>query len=123
MTAAAGVVDTGFGMGVLWLDYDEDGDLDLYVSNMYSTAGNRILARSASALAPGRLDRLAKMARGNTLLRNEGNGTFKDVTGETGGGRGGWSWSAQAYDYDNDARLDIYVANGFRTSAYTTSDL
>ena len=122
-TAAAGVVDTGFGMGVLWLDYDEDGDLDLYVSNMYSTAGNRILARSASALAPGRLDRLAKMARGNTLLRNEGNGTFKDVTPETGGGRAGWAWSAQAYDYDNDARLDIYVANGFRTSAYTTSDL
>ncbi|HEX7898375.1 MAG TPA: VCBS repeat-containing protein [Planctomycetota bacterium] len=123
VTAAAGVVDTGFGMGVLWLDYDEDGDLDLYVSNMYSTAGNRILARSASALAAGRLDRLAKMARGNTLLRNEGNGTFKDVTPETGGGRAGWAWSAQAYDYDNDARLDIYVANGFRTSAYTTSDL
>jgi hypothetical protein len=63
------------------------------------------------------------MARGNTLLRNEGNGTFKDVTAETGGGRAGWAWSAQAYDYDNDARLDIYVANGFRTSAYTTSDL
>lgn len=122
-TSAAGVVDTGFGMGVLWLDYDDDGDLDLYVSNMYSTAGNRILARSASALAPGKLDRLAKMARGNTLLRNEGNGTFKDVTAETGGGRAGWAWSAQAYDYDNDARLDIYVANGFRTSAYTTSDL
>jgi hypothetical protein len=122
-TAAAGVVDTGFGMGVLWLDYDGDGDLDLYVSNMYSTAGNRILARSAAALAPGRLDRLAKMARGNTLLRNEGNGTFKDVTAETGGGRAGWAWGAAAWDYDNDARLDIYVANGFRTSGYTTSDL
>lgn len=122
-TRAAGAGDTGFGMGVTWFDFDADGDLDLYVSNMYSTAGNRILGRGPGALSPENHRTLLKMARGNTLFRNRGDGTFEDVTASVGGGRAGWAWSSAAFDHDNDSTPDLYVANGFRTSAFATSDL
>jgi hypothetical protein len=120
---ASGKIDTGFGMGVSWLDYDADGRLDLYVSNMYSTAGNRILSRGPGKLPPERHMMLLKMARGNTLLRNRGDGTFEDVTAAAGVGRAGWAWSNAAFDFDHDGRPDLYVANGFRSSPYATSDV
>lgn len=123
VTAAAGAEDGGFGMGVTWLDYDGDGRLDAYVSNMYSTAGNRILARATGTLSPERHSRLLKMARGNTLLRNLGGGRFEDVTAAAGVGRAGWAWSSSAFDYDNDGLLDLYVANGLRTSPFSTADI
>ena len=41
-TEATGTADVGFGMGVSWGDYDHDGRQDLYVSNMYSKAGQRL---------------------------------------------------------------------------------
>jgi len=123
VTAKSGTRDAGFGMGVLWVDYDGDGRLDLYVSNMYSTAGNRILARGPGKLPKERYEKLLKMAGGNTLFRNNGDGTFTNVTKESGTGRAGWAWSAAAYDYDNDGRPDLYVANGFRTSSFATSDI
>jgi hypothetical protein len=123
VTLAAGVEDRGFGMGVTWLDYDGDGRLDLYVSNMYSTAGNRLLARGPGRLPGDAHERLLRLARGNSLFRNRGDGGFEDVTAKAGAGRAGWAWSSAAYDYDNDRRPDLYVANGFRTSPYVTADI
>ena len=122
-TAKSGTRDAGFGMGVTWLDFDGDGKLDLYVSNMYSTAGNRILSRGPGKLPKERYEKLLKMANGNTLFRNNGDGTFSDVTKAMGVGRAGWAWSSAAYDYDNDGRPDLYVANGFRTSSYAVADI
>jgi hypothetical protein len=83
VTAAAGLADAGnnYGMGVAVGDYNNDGFADLYVTNY------------------GR----------NTLYRNNGNGTFTDVTAEAGVGAGGWSASAGFFDYDNDGRLDLFV--------------
>ena len=73
----------GTSNGVAWADYDNDGDLDLYVCN---------------ALAA------------NVLLRNEGTGIFTDVTsgalGDAGPGQG-VAWG----DYDNDGLVDLYFAN------------
>lgn len=123
VTATSGAGDTGFGMGVTWFDYDGDGRLDLYVSNMYSTAGNRILGRGPGKLRPEDHAMLLKMARGNTLLRNLGGGKFEDVTASTGGGRAGWAWGSAEFDHDNDGVPDLYVVNGFRTSEFATSDL
>jgi len=79
----AGVDDGGYGMGVAVGDYDNDGDLDLYVTNFGS----------------------------NLMYRNEGNGTFKDVTGETGTDDARWSTGASFVDYDRDGDLDLYVTN------------
>ncbi|HZN02895.1 MAG TPA: VCBS repeat-containing protein [Candidatus Polarisedimenticolia bacterium] len=123
VTAKSATGDAGFGMGVTWLDYDADGRMDLYVSNMYSTAGNRILARGPGRMSREQHSRLLKMASGNSLFRNRGDGTFEDVTAGMGVGRAGWAWSSAAYDFENSGVPHLYVANGFRTSSFATTDI
>lgn len=83
VTEKAGVAGTGYGFSSSAADYDNDGDLDLYVCNY----------------GP------------NTLYRNSGDGTFTDVTEKSGLGDASWSLSAPWLDYDNDGDLDVYVAN------------
>jgi enediyne biosynthesis protein E4 len=83
VTAAAGVGDSSWSMGSVAADYDNDGDLDLYVTNY----------------------------GGNKLYRNGGDGTFADVSVAAGVGHTGWGTGASFGDYDNDGDLDLYVAN------------
>ncbi len=83
VTAQVGVGHEGYGMGVAVGDYDNDGDLDLYVTNF----------------GP------------NILYRNNGNGTFTEVTREAGVDDERWSASASFVDYDRDGDLDLFVAN------------
>ncbi len=107
-----GVLDPGNGMGVSFGDYNNDGLLDLHASNMSSTAGNRILAR----LFPkdnAKDNVLKKLAAGNNLFENQGDGKFKDVTADVGGFSGGWSWGGGFIDFDNDGWEDIFTPNGF----------
>ena len=75
--------DVGYGMGVAVADYNNDGYPDLYVTNFGS----------------------------NILYRNNGNGTFTDVTREAGLADAGWSASAAFVDYDRDGYLDLYVTH------------
>ncbi len=86
VTAASGLGDRGFGMGVAIGDCDNDGDLDVYVTNFGPDA----------------------------LYRNNGDGTFTDVTAEAGIDVAGWSCSAAFFDYDRDGRLDLYVTQYVR---------
>lgn len=65
-------------------DYDEDGDLDIYVTNTPS---------------------------GNVLLRNDGNNTFTDVTNEAGVGFFRTGWGTSFVDIDNDGDIDMYVSS------------
>lgn len=107
-----GVLDPGNGMGVSFGDYNNDGRLDLHASNMSSTAGNRILAR----LFPNQSAKdnvLKKLAAGNNLFENTGEGKYRDVTAEVGGFSGGWAWGGGFIDFDNDGWEDIYTPNGF----------
>ncbi len=109
---ARGVLDPGNGMGVSFGDYNNDGRLDIHASNMSSTAGNRILSR----LFPNSSAKdnvLKKLAAGNNLFENTGDGKFKDVTAEVGGFSGGWAWGGGFIDFDNDGWEDIYTPNGF----------
>jgi len=110
--AERGVLDPGNGMGVSFGDYNNDGLLDVHASNMSSTAGNRILTR----LFPNSSAKdnvLKKLAAGNNLFENTGDGKFKDVTAEVGGFSGGWAWGGGFIDFDNDGWEDIYTPNGF----------
>lgn len=114
VTAETRSEDIGFGMGVSWADYDGDGDLDLYVTNMFSKAGRRVTSR-----LPGLDPRFSLMARGNSLLRNEG-GRFRRVSGVTPPSmlveKAGWSWGGQFFDFDNDGYLDVYALSGYETA-------
>lgn len=83
ITEGSGADDRGYGMGVACGDYDNDGLVDLYVTNV----------------GP------------NVLLRNLGGGRFRDVTAEAGVGDPHWGSSAAFVDYDRDGWLDLFVVN------------
>lgn len=78
-TEDSGTGDTGYAMGVATGDYDNDGFVDLYITNFGK----------------------------DVLLRNRGNGTFEDVTGRVGLGDPRWTTSASFFDYDRDGWLDL----------------
>jgi hypothetical protein len=84
VTEEAGVRDGGLSLGVASADYDMDGHQDIYLANDF-----------------GR----------NTLLRNRGDGTFADVSHESGTLDIGYGMSTSFADIDNDGDLDLYVAN------------
>jgi hypothetical protein len=107
-----GVYDGGYGMGVSFGDYDNDGDLDLHVTRMSSTAGRRILARIGEADLPSR-DRLEELALGNSLYENTGAGTFRDVSAGAGPFSAGWAWGGGFIDINNDGFEDLFTPNGF----------
>jgi hypothetical protein len=107
-----GVLDPANGMGAAFGDYNNDGRLDLFTTNMSSTAGNRILSRLFPNSSP-KDNVLKKLAAGNDLFENLGNGYFRDVTSEVGGLSAGWAWGGGFIDFDNDGWEDIYTPNGF----------
>jgi hypothetical protein len=122
VAARAGVEDLGAGMSVAWGDYDGDGRLDLYVSNMWSSAGQRLTGHPGfAAVAAGREahEAFQRQAKGNSLFRNRGDGTFEEVTAKAGVEFGRWAWGSGFLDYDNDGRLDLVVKNGYITGPDT----
>ena len=94
VTIVAGVGDRGQGMAITFGDYDNDDDIDLYVTNN----------------GP------------NVLYRNDGDGTFGEVTTESGAGHAGFGMGAAFIDYDHDGHLDLFVANYVDTSDLPDGD-
>ncbi|MCZ6786588.1 MAG: VCBS repeat-containing protein [Planctomycetota bacterium] len=105
------VWDGGYGMGVSFGDYDNDGDLDLHVTKMASNAGNRILGRFSRTDLRAR-ERLEALASGNSLYRNNGRGVFEDISARAGPFPAGWAWGGGFIDFDNDGWEDIHTPNG-----------
>jgi hypothetical protein len=93
------VLIDGNGMGSALGDYDNDGDLDWFVSS--------IKCHQDADCGNGSWSRI-----GNRLYRNN-NGVFEDVTDGAGVATGGWGWGACFIDFDNDGDLDIYHTNGW----------
>ena len=79
--------------GVALLDYDNDGNLDLYF------------------IQGGDLDKSIPNRPGNRMYRNRGDGTFEDVTVATGTGDTGYGMGCACGDYDRDGDVDLYVTN------------
>ena len=83
VTEEAGVAGSGFSMGAAAADFDNDGDIDLFVAGVYR----------------------------NTLYRNQGDGTFRDATADSGIASSEWAVAAGWFDYDADSLLDLVVVN------------
>lgn len=112
-----GLDGSSFGMGVTSADFNGDGWLDIHVSNMFSSAGNRVTHQPEFMIAK---DSMVKkefqlMSRGNTMLQNRGNDSFLDVSIRSGITVGRWSWASLSPDINNDGYDDLLVANGFVT--------
>ena len=125
VAAEAGVEDMSAGMSVSWGDYDRDGWMDIYVGNMFSSAGNRITYQRRFKPNESNETRAGfqRHARGNSLFRNRGDGTFEDVSVEAGVTMGRWSWSCNFVDINNDGWDDLLVGNGMVTSKDDPDDL
>ncbi len=121
----AGVEDISAGMSVSWGDYDLDGRTDLYVSNMWSSAGNRVAFQRQfqTSADTATLEAMRRHARGNSLFRNRGDGTFEDVSESMGVTMGRWAWGSRFVDWNSDGWQDLVVANGFITQPEDTGDL
>jgi len=117
----AGVEDIAAGMSVTWGDYNHDGWMDLYVSNMFSSAGSRITSQSQFKRDEDDQTRkdIQRHARGNSLFENQGDGTFRDVSVDAAVTMGRWAWGSLFVDINNDGWEDLYVANGFFTTPDT----
>jgi hypothetical protein len=114
VTSAVQIEHSAAGMGASSTDVDLDGDMDLFLSNMDSPSGQRIVSSPRfmpqhRELAPEYMHH----SGGNTLFLNRGDGTFEDATSTAGVARGGWAWGAVFLDLDNDGLEDVYVPNGF----------
>ncbi len=116
VAAEAGVEDIGDGMSAAWFDYDGDGRPDLYISNMWSDAGQRIV--SQKNLRPD--DVWKRHAKGNSLYRNKGDGTFEETGVVEGVEMGRWAWASDGIDFDNDGVPEIFIATGMLTNSSET---
>jgi len=137
VTVTSGTLAYGAGMNASMADYDNDGKIDIYVTNIRSehawyaewpTVAKymvntwkqdvwqtdmplywEIFKQSGFDFVTV----FQQMASGNNLLRNRGDGTFEDVTIKVGASPYGWFWGASFADFDNDGWQDIYMANGW----------
>jgi len=106
----------GFSMGVAAGDYDNDGHTDLYVANMYSKAGNRILANVDRSNYPAEVfDKIEEGTRGSKLYRSLGQSEFEVVPERDMFAYVGWAYGPTFGDFDNDGWLDIYATAGFKS--------
>lgn len=105
-----------FSMGLDIADVNNDGWPDIYTTDMFPEDEYRL--RTTSSFEGWDVFQ-AKVANGyhrqfmrNMLQRNNGNGTFTDISQEAGVARTDWSWSALIADFDLDGMKDVYVTNG-----------
>ena len=100
-TLPAGVGTDYNGMGSTFGDYDGDGDLDWFITNITPSP-----------------DGPPAFGGYNRLYRNDGNRQFTDVTLEAGVRDSRWAWGTSFFDYDNDGDLDLIATNGYNGAGW-----
>ena len=113
VTERAGVTALGWSTCAVWFDFDNDGKLDLFVSSFvfYDKSQNPLCTDPSLQRRYYCVPRLFK-PQPSRLFRNRGDGTFEDVSRESGiADHPGKSFGAVATDVNNDGLIDLFVAN------------
>ncbi len=97
VTAKAGLAGGGFWMGITLGDYDNDGDIDIFATN---------------------LGTFTPFGRFHALYENNGNGTYTNVGERAGVARWEWGWGCSFADFDNDGHIDLFFAGSFPPFPY-----
>jgi hypothetical protein len=114
VTASAGLTHVGHSQTAVCFDYDNDGRLDLFLANTADWTFRAYDRATHSFVGKGLDDMLIFSPREhNVLYRNNGDGTFTDVTDRAGLRGRGWAGDAVAFDYDGDGRVDLFVTSMF----------
>ncbi|MFK7922187.1 MAG: FG-GAP-like repeat-containing protein [Bacteroidia bacterium] len=142
ITESSGTHDAQLNLGAIFLDYDRDGDQDLYlthdnkqpnillqndgtgqftdvsVASGTNYAGYGMGVDAGDVNNDGWPDLYITNLSDNILLLNQGDGSFQNITGLAKISDRGMGWGTCFLDFDNDGRLDIYVANDSKFSPY-----
>ena len=113
VTEKAGVAAPGWASSAVWFDYDNDGKLDLFVCRFveFDKTKNKFCGNEKTKERYYCIPRVYPPAR-SWLFHNNGDGTFADVSLESGIGKAlGKAWGVVATDVNNDGWLDLFVAN------------
>jgi hypothetical protein len=143
VSISSGAYDLGYGMSATWADADNDGWLDIYVANVHSSTrwfgqAPTLHNYGLTSIRQGTIDEDLPayrdvyqilgmdwteagdhLIKGNSLLINDGQGGFADVSEKAHANPFGWYWGSTLFDYDNDGWQDIYTVNGFITGKVT----
>ena len=112
VTEAAGVGDPGFSTSAAWFDYDNDGDLDLFVANYVEWTIDTDLFCTLDGENKSYCTPEAYNGQSPTLYRNDGDGTFENVTATAGlHDPSSKALGVAMVDYDADGWMDLFVAN------------
>jgi hypothetical protein len=117
VTRRAGLVHVGHSQTAAFFDYDNDGHLDLIVTNTAKWTHDTY--NSTAHYFPG-VERISELGSSppeyNLLYHNKGDGTFTDVTEASGLKGRGWGGDVAVFDYNDDGRLDVFITNMFGAS-------
>jgi hypothetical protein len=116
VTESAGVTLIAHSQTPAFFDFDNDGDLDLFVTNSARWTSDDFDEATRHYLGPSSLwDVISdpELVEHNVLFRNDGGGHFSIATESAGLEGNGWGGDVAVFDYDEDGRLDVVITNMF----------
>ncbi len=110
-------------MGLAAGDLDNDGNIDLYCSNMYSKAGTRVMGNLDPNAFPQKvMEKMRQFVAGSQIHLNHGKGRFTQAGKSMHANAVGWAYGVSLADLDNDGWLDIYANAGYCSKDRTEPD-
>ena len=114
LSETSGTSDFATSMAVAAGDLNNDGQSELYVANMYSKMGRRIIAHvSEEDYPPGIFQQIQGSCAGNRLYSHRADGAYQESSDEAGVNAVGWAYAPAMVDLDSDGWLDLYATTGF----------